>query len=154
HIFASPGRSVEYEHVAEHIVGLFDRQDVRRIAFDRYNMRHLRPWLVKAGLSESLIDDRFVDFGQGFVSISAVLRVLESALLNEKLRHGSHPVLTMCASNAVVRMDEAGNRKLDKRRSRGRIDGMVALAMACAIANEDLHESAVFPVDIARITED
>lgn len=154
HIFASPGRSVEYEHVAEHIAGLFDRHDIRRIAFDRYNMRHLRPWLVKAGLSESLIEDRFVDFGQGFVSMSPALRVLESALLNGKLRHGNHPVLTMCAANAVVRMDEAGNRKLDKRRSRGRIDGMVALAMAVATASEDMHEKLVYPVDLDRITED
>lgn len=154
HIFASPGRSVEYEHVAEHIAGLFDRHDVRKIAFDRYNMKHLRPWLLKAGLPESLIEDRFVDFGQGFVSMSPALRVLESALLNEKLRHGNHPVLTMCAANAVVRMDEAGNRKLDKKRSRGRIDGMVALAMAVAMANEDMHQAPVYPVPLDRIVED
>lgn len=154
HIFASPGRSVEYEHVAEHIAGLFDRHEIRRIAFDRFNMRHLRPWLVKAGLSETFIDDRFQEFGQGFVSMSPALRVLESMLLNGRLRHGNHPVLTMCASNAVVRMDEAGNRKLDKRRSRGRIDGMVALAMAAAVANEDMHERLVYPVALERIVED
>lgn len=153
HLFASPGKSVEYEHVAEHIAGLFDRHDIRRIAFDRYNMRHLRPWLLKAGLSESFIDDRFVDFGQGFVSMSPALRTLESMLLNEKIRHGNHPVLTMCAANAVVRMDEAGNRKLDKKRSRGRIDGMVALAMACSIAAEDMHERPVYPVALDRILE-
>jgi phage terminase large subunit-like protein len=44
--------------------------------------------------------------------------------------HGNHPVLTMCASNSVIRRDEANNRKLDKHRATGRIDGMVALAMA------------------------
>jgi phage terminase large subunit-like protein len=36
----------------------------------------------------------------------------------------------MCAANAIVRRDEAGNRKLDKHKATGRIDGMVALAMA------------------------
>jgi phage terminase large subunit-like protein len=30
----------------------------------------------------------------------------------------------------VIRRDEAGNRKLDKHKATGRIDGMVALAMA------------------------
>ena len=46
------------------------------------------------------------------------------------------------------------DRKLDKKKSRGRIDGMVALAMAAASASEDLHQSPVFPVSIESITED
>lgn len=134
----TPGRSVEYKHVAEHLAALFAERPIGKIAFDRYNMRHLRPWLVQAGLSEAFIDEHFVEFGQGFVSMSPALRNLESLLLNARLRHGNHPVLTMCAANAVVKMDEAGNRKLDKKRSRGRIDGMVALAMGAEAANMHL----------------
>ena len=56
--------------------------------------------------------------------------MLEHELLEENLRHGAHPVLTMCAANAVVTRDPAGNRKLDKSKAAGRIDGAVALAMA------------------------
>ena len=44
--------------------------------------------------------------------------------------HGGHPILTMCASNTRVVQDPAGNRKFDKMKSTGRIDGMVALGMA------------------------
>jgi phage terminase large subunit-like protein len=40
----------------------------------------------------------------------------------------------MCAANATVQADPAGNRKLSKIKSRGRIDGMVALAMAMSVA--------------------
>jgi phage terminase large subunit-like protein len=40
----------------------------------------------------------------------------------------------MCAANAVVQADPAGNRKLSKAKSTGRIDGMVALAMAMGVA--------------------
>lgn len=150
----TPGKSVDYQYVAKYLVDLFGRMDIRKLAFDRFNMRHLRPWLVNEGLSESFIDDRFVDFGQGYVSMSPALRNLESLLLNSKLQHGGHPVLRMCAENAVVKTDEAGNRKLDKKRSRGRIDGMVALAMACSVASEDLHERPVYPVDVSSIVED
>jgi phage terminase large subunit-like protein len=39
-------------------------------------------------------------------------------------------VLAMCAANAVAVSDPAGNRKLDKAKATGRIDGLVALAMA------------------------
>jgi phage terminase large subunit-like protein len=40
----------------------------------------------------------------------------------------------MCVSNTTVVIDEAGNRKPSKRRSSGRIDGFVALAMAIGAA--------------------
>ncbi len=149
----TPGRSVEYEYVAERIARLFQEMDIRKIRFDRYNMRHLRPWLVKAGLTEAFIDAHFEDFGQGFVSMAPALRTLESMLLNKKVRHGNHPVLNMCAGNAVTKRDEAGNRKLDKKRSRGRIDGMVALAMAADAASSSMHEDQVFPVELEAILE-
>ena len=37
----------------------------------------------------------------------------------------------MCVSNTVVDLDPAGNRKFAKHKSVGRIDGVVAMAMAC-----------------------
>ena len=146
YVSTTAGRSIEYESIALYLADLFETKDVRKIAFDRWNMKHLRPWLIRAGMSESLIDDRFVEFGQGFQSMTPALRTLESLLLAEKIKHGNHPVLKMCAANAVVKADEVGNRKLDKKKSRGRIDGMVALAMATAMAYEHLNERRVFSV--------
>jgi phage terminase large subunit-like protein len=48
----------------------------------------------------------------------------------------------MCAGNAVAIRDPAGNRKLDKARSTGRIDGIVALAMAMGVAAMNQEEPA------------
>src|SRR3546814_4174742 len=70
------------------------------------------------------------DFGHGYVSMSPALGALEADLLRERLRHGGHPALALCAANAVAVPDPAGNRKLGKSTATGRIDGMVALAMA------------------------
>jgi phage terminase large subunit-like protein len=140
---AAPGNSVEYEYVADYLRDAFQRYDIRKLAFDRWGWRHLRPWLVKAGFSDSDLDTKFVEFGQGMQSMSPALRELESDLLNGKLAHGNHPVLTSCAANARVQTDPAGNRKLDKARSAGRIDGMVALTMARG-ASADAEE----PLDI------
>jgi phage terminase large subunit-like protein len=154
HLQTTPGHSVEYEYVAQHIADLFAQKDVRKIAFDQWNMKHLRPWLIKAGMSEALIDDRFVNFRQGYFSMSPALRTLEALLLNGKLKHGNHPVLQMCAANAVVKTDDAGNRKLTKAKSRGRIDGMIGLVMACAVASEDSQHQKVYPVSIESIVED
>jgi phage terminase large subunit-like protein len=136
----TPGRAIEYEFVAAHLFRFWQRHRKLKIAFDRWNMKHLRPWLAKAGFTEEQIDEIFVDFGQGFQSMSPALRDMEAALLSGKVRHGDHPVLTMCAANAVVTMDPAGNRKLNKAKAAGRIDGMVAGAMAFGVAPAEPEE--------------
>jgi phage terminase large subunit-like protein len=133
-LLAAPGRSVDYEFVAMSLRDDFDQYDVRKIAFDRWGFKHLRPWLLKAGFTEAQIEEHFEEFGQGFQSMSPALRELEGEILNKRLAHGNHPVLTMCAGNAVVQADPAGNRKLAKHKSAGRIDGMVALTMAMGVA--------------------
>jgi phage terminase large subunit-like protein len=129
----TPGSSVSYEYVARHLKQVFDQHRVAKIAFDRWNMQHLKPWLLNAGFSERVIEDKFIGFGQGYKSMSPALRDLESVILEKKLRHGDHPILQMCASNAVIDRDPAGNRKLSKKRSTGRIDGMTALVMAFGV---------------------
>lgn len=137
----TPGKSVEYEHVAKYLrEEVFDVHNVSKIGFDRWGFKHLKPWLLKAGFTDKEIEDKFVEFGQGYQSMSPALRALEGLVLNGRIRHGGHPVLTMCAANAVVHRDPAGNRKLDKARSRGRIDGMVSLAMATALAEATAAE--------------
>jgi phage terminase large subunit-like protein len=143
HLETTPGKSVEYQYVAHWLFDFCSSHNVRKIAFDRWGMKYLRPWLIEAGFTEERLDDLFEEFGQGFQSMSPALRDLESVLLNGKLRHGTHPVLTMCAANAVVSTDPAGGRKLNKAKAAGRIDGMVALTMAFGIAPLDAPEASV-----------
>ncbi len=131
HLNTTPGRAIEYEFVAEFLRGLFDRCDVQAIAFDRALFVHLRPWLVKANFSDAELE-KFIPYGQGTLSMTPALRELEVKLLGKRLKHGNHPILEMCARNAVV-VGDSGARKFDKRKLHGRIDGMVALAMAVAM---------------------
>lgn len=133
----TPGPTVEYDFVAEFLWEFCQVADVRKIAFDRWNFRHLKPCLARAGFREEHLegdDAVFVEMGQGFQSMSPALRDLESAFLNKTIRHDGHPILEMCARNATVQRDPAGNRKLSKSKSHGRIDGMQALAMAMSVA--------------------
>jgi phage terminase large subunit-like protein len=130
----TPGKTVSYEYVAKYIKNLFEVFDIRKIGFDRYNMRHLTPWLEKAGFNERSIEDHFIPFGQGMQSMSPALRDLEQILVEGNLVHGGHEVLTMCVANATIVIDDAGNRKPSKKKSTGRIDGLVSLAMACGVA--------------------
>lgn len=131
----TPGSSVDYRYVAERLCELCDEHDVVAVSFDRWRMDVLKRELSAIGTELPL-----VEFGQGFKDMTPALESLEALLLAGKIRHGSHPVLDMCAENAVAVMDPAGNRKLDKSKATGRIDGLVALAMAVGKASTQAVE--------------
>lgn len=131
-ITKTPGASVDYDVVADRLVELCDMYDVESIYFDRWRIDVLQAALSRIGVELPL-----VAYGQGYKDMSPALDNLESELLNARLRHGNHAVLTMCAANSVVDTDPAGNRKLNKAKSTGRIDGMVALAMTMASKPEE-----------------
>jgi phage terminase large subunit-like protein len=135
HLMTTPGRTVSYDYVAVYLRKIFSDNKIARIAFDRWAFEpNLKPALTRAGMSAQFIEQHFVPFGQGYQSMSPALRDLEQVLLDGKLVHGGHPVLTNNVMNAVVVTDEAKNRKLSKKRATGRIDGLVALTMAIGIA--------------------
>lgn len=127
----TPGKAIEYRFVAKYLRNIFDSCDVQAIGFDRYHMKFLMEWLTFEGFTQYELD-KFIDFGQGSATMTPALRSLEVKLLNEQLAHGDHPVLKMCAANAKIKGDN-GARSFEKRSARGRMDGMVALAMAVGV---------------------
>ncbi len=144
-----PGATVDLEYVAKDILDIISGLPVVGIAYDRWRMDILKKEFERAGVP----DLPLTEWGQGFKDMSPALDALESLILNSKLKHGAHPVLTMCAANAVLSKDPAGNRKLDKGKTSGRIDGMVALAMAAGLAeragnNSTLDDAIADPIFI------
>jgi phage terminase large subunit-like protein len=93
--------------------------------FDRHRIDVLKAACDRAG-----VDWPLEPFGQGFVSMGGAVDAVETALVSDQLRHPNNPCMNWNAANAVVVKDPAGNRKLDKAKATGRIDGTVALAMA------------------------
>jgi phage terminase large subunit-like protein len=96
--------------------------------------------------SELLHEDGLpmVKMRQGFGSMSAPTKHLESVVLRGELRHSGNPVLRYHASNAAVRVDPAGNIKVDKERSTERVDGMVALVMAVGRSMADYQKPSPY----------
>jgi phage terminase large subunit-like protein len=122
---ATSGRTVDYAWVAERLAEISGRYDLRAVRFDRWRIEDMRRELERIGC-----DVELEEHGQGFKDMSPAIDEVEALALNEQLRHGNNPILKWCAANSVVTRDAAGNRKLDKSKANGRIDGMVALAMA------------------------
>lgn len=129
-IRTTPGVAVDYEFVARDIAAQMAGLNLRGIAYDRYRFKTLAKKFEDIG-----VELPFVEWGQGYVSMAPAIDATEIEFLNDRVVHGGNPVLRMCAANAVIIKDAAGNRKLDKSKSTGRIDGMQSLTMMIGLAS-------------------
>jgi phage terminase large subunit-like protein len=71
-----------------------------------------------------------VSFGQGFASMSEPSKSLEKRVLGKELVHGNNKVFNWTVSNVILETDAAGNYKPNKKKSKDRIDPVVASIMA------------------------
>jgi phage terminase large subunit-like protein len=143
HLLLTPGASVDFSFVAQRLMELQGEMDLRAIAYDRYRMDYLLAEMKAIGLEHTVMQKLdgtelpqglvMVKHGQGFYDMPPALDGVEAELLNKRIRHGSHPVLNWNAANAVAEKNAAGERKLEKSKSTGRIDGIVALCMAMRV---------------------
>lgn len=143
HLVTTPGASVDFDFVAQRLAELGSEMDLRAIAFDRWRMDYLVASMKAIGIEHTILPKiemtdlpsglALVKHGQGYLDMPPALDGLESELLNKRIRHGSHPVLNWCSANAVAERNAAGDRKLEKSKSTGRIDGIVALCMAMRV---------------------
>lgn len=126
-----PGVTIEYEYVIDVILNAVAEYNVAAIAYDRWRMDVFKKALNGVELP-------LVEWGQGFKDATIGIEALEEAIFNNKFKHLNNPVLNMCIHNAKTVSDPAGNRKFEKSKSTGRIDGAVALGMAMGIASRDV----------------
>ncbi|WP_187968400.1 terminase large subunit [Aquibium microcysteis] len=141
-----PGATNDPAYIAEVLAMAANRFDVQSIAYDRWRIEDLKRELGIFGASLPI-----VPFGQGYKDFSPAVDMLERCVAEKLLRHGGNPVMNMCAANAVVSRDPAGGRKLDKHKAAGRIDGLVALAMALCVAKR--HEPEEMPACLQELME-
>lgn len=95
--------------------------DIQEIAFDRWG----------SGDVMSRLEKKYTvfPFGQGYKSMSPVIRDLEILLLDGRLIIADNEVLTWMARNVVATEDPAGNVKYDKSKAKNKIDGIIGMLM-------------------------
>jgi phage terminase large subunit-like protein len=147
HLEATEGATVDYGHVARRLVHFAEDYGLHAAAFDRWRIEDLKRELDDEAFEYSVVnldvDDEklkqtngllLVNHGQGFRDMTSTVEALTEEVVDGRLKVQWNPVLTMCSANAVVTSGSAEEKKFDKRKSRGRIDGVVALAMAVRAA--------------------
>lgn len=151
----TPGRAISKLHVLRRLQTICDYFQVDKIAFDRWRIEDMRQLMSEYDITLP----ELVEFGQGFKDMGPAVDEFERRLLGvselkpdsdeeaveffdgapegqavESLRHDGNPVLTWNAGNAVIVSDPANNRKADKAKATGRVDGIIAAIMATGIS--------------------
>lgn len=144
HLIAVPGVSIDYAYIAQWLIDLSKKCRIASIRFDRWRVDELKRELNRLGYAGDVVAALMVEHGQGFRDMAPAIDRVEQLALQGKLRHGMHPVLTWNVANAVITSDPAGNRKLDKSKRTGRIDGAVALLMAVTGLAGDLNSGGSY----------
>ncbi len=126
YIELTDGNTIDYAFVQQQILEIAAQRNLIKLMTDPYNAKKLAEDLLNLhGLPVEYVR-------QGYLSLSDPTKTLHELIMARKIRHAGHPVLRWHASNAVARRDPAGNIKLDKEKSRKKIDGMAALVNAVA----------------------
>lgn len=147
---AVPGATIDYTFVAARVKKLKDAgHDIKMLAFDPAKIGDfidacndeivkLDVWRFEGVDKPSGKGLMLVSHGQGTrivfqeraLCMPKSLEKFEDVILNREITIDRNPVTTMCASNAITFADAMGNKMFDKRKGRGRIDGMVSIAQS------------------------
>ena len=122
-IEATPGNVIDEDWFVSRLLQEMDGYKVLGIAYDPWGMWNV---LGKFGRYE----DKLIDYQQSIRYMSVPTKWMESAVLRHELNFLDNPVIRWMFKNVVVYTDPNANIKLDKSRSRNKIDGVVALVDA------------------------
>ena len=137
----TPGNVTDYGYIEQDILSISEKVDLRSIAYDRHNASQLIINLQNEGYECS-------PFGQGFVSMSMPTKELEKLYLSNKLKHNNNPCVRWQFSNVLLKLDPAGNVKIDKGKSEEKVDSCVSEVMALGEAIDKQSDSGEFEVFI------
>ena len=129
----TPGKAINFKAIIRRLAEINAEYHLVRVAYDRAFIKTFNAKCEEEGVTLPL-----EEYGQGFVSMSPAVQLLEAAVLDRRIRHGGHPILRWQINNVAIEMDSSANRKPSKKRAIGHIDGVVSLMMALGAASRSV----------------
>lgn len=133
------GRVIKLGPIGRKLADLQNRFDLRRIGYDNYRHRELVDDLLDLGIELPMVEhpQGFRRAGENPLWMPTSVQELENAITELRFRAAFNPLLRYHVTQTVIRPDPAGtdNKIFDKRKSRSRIDGSVAMAMGVGVAS-------------------
>lgn len=128
HVTVTEGARLDHDKVSQDLIDLAERYRVQTVAADPWNLGAVASRLQSAGIEVQSVTQRTG-------TLNSASKLLEALVVEKKLRHGGHPVLTWNAHNVCCFTDSTGSIKPDKNKSREKIDGIAALVNALVVAS-------------------
>ena len=158
------GRVIDYSFIAKQVQDLcITNQVVQLVVDSAYIEDFIRAcgdlsfqvWLYDGDDQPEGIGLKIVRHAQGMkvvfedkmLCMPVSIRHLEDHILKGSVVIERNRMTTICASNTVIVADAQKNKMFDKRRSRGRIDGMVTIAMAVGSATGEMEAGTTSYLD-------
>lgn len=130
----TPGNTIDVDFISNDILNIISKVDCKGFAYDRFKAHHGIIQNIAKGMNIDMDneneDSLLSPFGQGFVSMSEPTKTFQELILGQKINHGGNPILRWMNSNVVITTDDAENIKITRRRSSGKVDGMISSVMA------------------------
>jgi phage terminase large subunit-like protein len=151
HLIAVPGATIDKTFVAAQVAEICSRHDVEELVFDVAQIADFEAACEEIGFPAWRFKGPDAPQGEGLKMVAHAqgtrvlfedrqycmprsIERLEDRILEEAITIDNSPVTYMCAANAALIEDGMKNRAFDKKRSRGRIDGIVTIAMGAGAA--------------------
>ena len=119
----TPGKVLDEDWFVDFLLKELSPYTVRCIAYDPWAMWNIVPKLRK-------YESKLMAYQQSIRYMSVPTKWVETEVLSHRLNLLGNPVIRWMFRNVVVYVDPNANVKLDKARSRNKIDGVVALVDA------------------------
>ncbi len=142
HLIPTPGKTTDYEYIENDVYAAAEEWEINFIGYDTYHSQLFIDRL-KDNLGTTFAAEKKEDgavkweyhsvmrpFNQRFSSLGPPTAMFEEMILSGKLCHDGNPVTGWMLGNVALDHDAAGNMKPNKARSKDKIDGIVASAMA------------------------
>jgi phage terminase large subunit-like protein len=131
----TPGKAINFKAIIHRLAEIQAEFRLKLVGYDRAFIK-----TFNAQCAEECVRLPLKEFGQGYVSMSPAVQLLEAAVLDKRIHHGGHPILRWQVSNVAIERDHSGNRKPSKKRATGHIDGVVALLNAMGTAAQPVPQ--------------
>jgi len=133
-----PGEIIDLDAMVSEIIQICESRKVHSVGFDPWNATYIATKLMNAGIS-------VVEVPQTVRHFSDPSKTLIDLVKSRKIKHKGNLVMNWMLSNCVARIDTNGNIRPDKRMSREKIDGVIALLMALGRSLTDVENVSVEP---------
>lgn len=141
-LIALEGKYIKFDKFVDYLYDLDDEFELVQIGFDRWGSQTIL----------NRLEDKWdiIPLGQGSKTMTQVINDFENLLIDERLIIADNDCFRFMAKNCIAVVDESLNAKYSKKKSKFKIDGIIAMLMGLLLAieeNDVEHYDAIAALD-------